>query len=131
MVMTRPPQTNTAQDKDLVDDAQIQVEFIRVRGRKSGAGFVALVCWSVASMTLSMTLSSENATTPKSPKSKNSNSSVQIQIKPKSQFECSPRDTVRSEFVDLVDFGGATRCNKVQQFHWKLSYVVGVLQVPF
>jgi len=53
MVITRPPQKKTAQDKDLVDDAQIEVEFIRVRGRKSGAGLVALVCWSVASMTVS------------------------------------------------------------------------------
>ena len=42
----------------------------------------------------------------KSTKSTNSNSSVQIQIKTKSQFECVPRHTVESEFLDLVDFGG-------------------------
>ena len=36
-----------------------------------------------------------------------SNSSVQIWIKPKSQFEFIPRDTKESKFLDLVDFGDA------------------------
>jgi len=50
---------------------------------------------------------STEITTPlKSTKSRNSNPSVQIQIKPKTQFEFAPRDTKTSEFVDLVDFGG-------------------------
>jgi len=53
----------------------------------------------------SMTVSTENATTLKSTKSRNSNSSVPIQIKPKSQFEFVPQDTEKSEFLDLVDFG--------------------------
>jgi len=33
---------------------------------------------------------------------------VQIQMKPKSQFEFVPRDTTKSEFLDLVDFGDAS-----------------------
>ena len=37
--------------------------------------------------------------------SQNSNSSVHIQTKPKSQFEFIPRDTEKSEFLGLVDFG--------------------------
>jgi len=53
-----------------------------------------------------MTISTENVTTPKSTKSRISNSSVQIQIKTKSQLEFVPRDTEKSEFLDLVDFGG-------------------------
>jgi len=52
-----------------------------------------------------MTLPTENATPPKSTKSRNSNSSVQIQIKSKSQFEFVPRDTEESKVLDLVDFG--------------------------
>jgi len=32
------------------------------------------------------------------------NSSVQIQIQPKSQLECVPRDTEESEILDMVDF---------------------------
>jgi len=35
-----------------------------------------------------------------------SRNSVQIQIRIKSQFECVSRDTEKSEFLDLVDFGG-------------------------
>jgi len=53
-----------------------------------------------------MTVSTENATPPKSTKFRNSNSSVQIQIKSQSSFEFVPRDTVKSEFMDLEDFGG-------------------------
>ena len=50
--------------------------------------------------------STENATPPKSTRSKNSNSSVQIQIVHFSQFEFVLRDTEKSEFLDLVDAGG-------------------------
>jgi len=50
-----------------------------------------------------MTVSTENATTPNSTKSRNPNSSVQVQIQTKSQFEFVPRDTEKSEFLDLVD----------------------------
>jgi len=42
------------------------------------------------------------ATPPESIKSRNSNFSVQIQIKPRSEFEFALRDT---EKPDLVDFG--------------------------
>jgi len=52
-----------------------------------------------------MTDSTENATHPKSTKSRNPNSSVQIQVQSKSQFEFVPRDTEESEFLDLVNFG--------------------------
>jgi len=58
-----------------------------------------------------MAVSTENATTPQSTKWKNSNSSfefVQIQIEPKSHFVFVPRDTEKCEFLDLVDFGGAS-----------------------
>jgi len=51
--------------------------------------------------------STENATTPKSTKSRNSNSLVQIQITLKSQFKFVPRDTKESEFVELVSLGDA------------------------
>ena len=58
---------------------------------------------------LSMTAATCNATPPKFTKSRNSNSLVQIQIKPKSdwksQFEFVPRDTEKSEFRDLLNFG--------------------------
>jgi len=53
-----------------------------------------------------MTVFTEIATPPKSTKSRNSNSSVKIQIKPKSHCEFVPRDTEKSEFLDLVDVGG-------------------------
>jgi len=53
-----------------------------------------------------MTLFTENATSSKSTKSRNSCSSVHIEIKPKSQFEFVQRDTKQSEFLDVVDFGG-------------------------
>jgi len=53
---------------------------------------------------LSMTHSTENATTPKSTKSRNSKSLVQIQIQPTSDFGFVPRGTEQSEFLDLVDF---------------------------
>ena len=55
---------------------------------------------------LAMTFCTENATTPKSTKSRSSNLSVQIQIKPKSQGDFVPRDTKKAEFLDLVDFEG-------------------------
>jgi len=44
--------------------------------------------------------------TSKNPWIENSNSSVQIQIKPKSQFEFKPRDTEESQFLDSVDLSG-------------------------
>ena len=49
--------------------------------------------------------STENATPPKSTESRISNSLVQIQIKVKYQFECVPRDTEESKYLDWVDFG--------------------------
>ena len=52
-----------------------------------------------------MVNSTESTTSPKFTKSRNSDSSIQIQIRPKSQFEFVPRDTEKSEFLDLVDFG--------------------------
>jgi len=52
-----------------------------------------------------MTVCTENATPPKSSKSRNSSSSVQIQFEPKSQFEFVTQDTEEFEFLDLVDFG--------------------------
>jgi len=51
--------------------------------------------------------SAQNATPPKSNKSRNSNSSVQIHIKPKSYFEFVLRDSKESEVLDLADFGDA------------------------
>jgi len=36
----------------------------------------------------------------------NSNNSVQIRIRPNSQFEFVSRDTEKAEFFALVDFGG-------------------------
>jgi len=53
-----------------------------------------------------MTIFTENATHLKSTKSKNSNSFVQIQIKPKSEYDFVLRDTEESELFHLVDFGG-------------------------
>jgi hypothetical protein len=53
-----------------------------------------------------ITDSTENTAPPKSTETRTSNSSVQIQIKPKSQFEFVPRDTEKSEILDLADFGG-------------------------
>ena len=53
-----------------------------------------------------MTDSTQNDTSPKSTKSKNSNFSVQIQIKPKFRFEFVPRNAEESEFLDMADFGG-------------------------
>jgi len=54
-----------------------------------------------------MTDSTDNATLPKSTKSRNSNSVVQIQMNSKSQFEFEPRETKECEFLDSVDFGDA------------------------
>ena len=53
-----------------------------------------------------MTVSTENAATPKSTKSRKLNYSVQIQIKVKSQLEFVPRDSERCEVLDLVGFEG-------------------------
>jgi len=53
-----------------------------------------------------ITDSTENTAPPKSTETRTSNSLVQIQIKPKSQFEFVPRDTKKSEILDLADFGG-------------------------
>jgi len=61
-----------------------------------------------------MTVSTDNATPPKSTTSINSNSSVQIQIKCISHFEFTPRDTKKSEYPDVVDFGGATSTFSVE-----------------
>ena len=55
--------------------------------------------------TSGMTDSTENATPPKSTKSRNSNSSVQVQSNSKSRFEFVLQDTEESEFLDFVDFG--------------------------
>jgi len=44
----------------------------------------------------------ENATPPKTTKSKNSHSSVQLEFKPKSPFENVPRHAEASQFLDLV-----------------------------
>ena len=51
-----------------------------------------------------MTVPTENATPPKSSKSKNPNFWVQIQSKPTSQFEFGPPDTEKFEFLDLMEF---------------------------
>ena len=53
------------------------------------------------------TYSTGRASPPNSTKSRNSNSSVQIQINPRSRFESVPRNTKKSVFLNLVDFGGA------------------------
>jgi len=58
-------------------------------------------------MTVRVTLSTDNATFPKSSSSINSNSSVPIQIQCISHFEFAPRDTEKSEYFDVVDFGSA------------------------
>jgi len=52
-----------------------------------------------------MTVSTGIAKPPKPTKSRNSKSWVQIQIKPKSQFEFVPRDIQKSESLDVVDVG--------------------------
>jgi len=52
---------------------------------------------------VSLTVSTENATPPKSTISRHSHVSVQIQIKPKFHFGFVPQDIENSEFVDLVD----------------------------
>ena len=50
-----------------------------------------------------MTVSTTNATSPKTTKSRNSNSLVKFRMKPTSQFQFVPRDTGKSESLDLVD----------------------------
>ena len=52
-----------------------------------------------------MAVSTERATAPESTTFKKSNFSVQIQIKPKSQFEFVPQATEKSEFLESVHFG--------------------------
>jgi len=51
-----------------------------------------------------MIVSIENTTPPRSTDSRHSYFLVQIKIEPKSW--CVPRDTEKSEFLDLVGFGG-------------------------
>jgi len=53
-----------------------------------------------------MTVSTENATPLKSTKLRHSNWFIQIQIAPESQFDFVPRDSEKSEILDLVDVGG-------------------------
>jgi len=53
-----------------------------------------------------LTFCTENATPPKSTKSRDSNPSVHISFRPKSLFEFVPRDTEKSEVLDLVECGG-------------------------
>ena len=53
-----------------------------------------------------MTVSTENATPPKYSKLRHSNLLIKIQIAPESQIDFVPRDSKKSEFLDLVDFGG-------------------------
>ena len=66
------------------------------------------------------------------PNPRNSNSSVQIQIQPNSQFEFVPRDTKKSEFLDLVDFGGVTTSEKpvVRVLQCTLQCVLWVTENP-
>ena len=54
---------------------------------------------------ITLTDSIENSTPTKSIQLRNSKSSLQIQIKPKFEFEIVPWDTEDSEFLDLVNFG--------------------------
>jgi len=74
-----------------------------------------------------MTDSTENATRPKSTESRNSNSSVHIQIKSKSQFEFVPRDTEKSEFAELVDFGSVAISVGTVMFERSVSYGVATI----
>jgi len=53
-----------------------------------------------------LTDSTEHATPPKSTNLRNSNFSVQIQIKPESQFGFVPRNAEKTEFFDAENFGG-------------------------
>ena len=73
-------------------------------------GIVSSMCGRVTSemyiWLVTMTDSTKNATPPKSTKSRNSHFAVQIQMKPQFQFQFVPRDTEKSEFLDLVDLGG-------------------------
>jgi len=64
------------------------------------------VCWLLRVKSAHSSFSHDsfqNATSPKSTRSRNANLSVQIHIKPKPQCEFVPRDTEESEFLDLVD----------------------------
>jgi len=66
-----------------------------------------------------LTVSIERATPSKSSQSINSNFLVQILIQPKAQFECVTRDTEKSEFLDLVDFGNVAVSVETVIFQWK------------
>jgi len=66
---------------------------------------------------VSMTVSTENATPPKSSKSRNTHSPVQIQTKPNLNLKFVAQDMEESEFPDLV---GSDACDVLQ---WKLSYL--------
>ena len=66
----------------------------------------------------------ENATPPKSTKSRNSNSSVPIQIKPKAQFEFVLRDTENLEFLDVVDFGGVAIAVETVRIAYLVLYLI-------
>jgi len=68
-----------------------------------------------------VTCSTENATPPKSTKSRNSNSLVQNQIKPKSPFEFVPRNTEKSEILDLVDFRSVAISVETVIHKWSIS----------
>jgi len=74
--------------------------------RKRANNYRALLWKMTCNTSWRMTDSTDKATPPKSTKSRNSNSPVQIQIKPNFQFECVPRNAEKSEFLDLVGFGG-------------------------
>jgi len=67
-----------------------------------------------------VTCSTENATPPKST-SRNSNSSVQNQIKLKSPFEFVPRNTEKSEILDLVDFRSVAISVETVIHKWSIS----------
>ena len=59
--------------------------------------------------------------TPRSTKSSTSNCLVQIHMKPKYQFECVPRGDDKSEFLDLVNFGGVA---------FSVATVIHTFQLP-
>jgi len=79
-----------------------------------------------------MTVYTENATHSKSTKSRISNSPVQTLLKPKSQFECVPRDFEKSEILDSVDFGGvATSVEIVILINHSSSTTKGIVYSSF